>query len=199
MIFLMVGAMRSHSTVADATNLDVSDFATSLLDHSDPYGPFLPLLTQSSKPEDSLPLLTSSVLSSLLAAAQLKYPKWLPQTDEALQKLFKYLANLTKNEDTNLQDIAVQEYSVVLRTKKARQLFWEQRNETLSPLIDILRTAAGAGRDTDSTLWSGGASIRSATDAGLGGGVGLQLLYHVLLVIWQLSYEGAAIGSDLEK
>lgn len=64
------------------------------------------------------------------------------------------------------------------------------------PLIDILR-AAVLGKDNDSTLWSGATSIR--TDAGLGGGVGLQLLYHVLLVLWQLSFEGELVGDDLEK
>ena len=65
--------------------------------------------------------------------------------------------------------------------------------------MEILRTASGAGKDTDSTLWSGGASIRTATDAGLGGGVGLQVLYHVLLVLWQLSYEGSLVGKGLEE
>ena len=93
----------------------------------------------------------------------------------------------------------MQEYSSLLRTKKARELFWSQREETIAPLIDILRGAAGAGKDSDSTLWSGGASIRSATDAGLSGGVGLQLLYHVLLTIWQLSFEASLVGRGLEK
>lgn len=69
----------------------------------------------------------------------------------------------------------------------------------MNPLVDILRLAAGAGRDSDSTMWSGGASIRSATEAGLNGGVGLQLLYHVLLTIWQLSFEGLLIGNGLEE
>jgi len=48
-------------------------------------------------------------------------------------------------------------------------------------------------------MWSGGASIRTATEAGLNGGVGLQLLYHVLLTIWQLSFEGALIGKGIES
>ena len=87
----------------------------------------------------------------------------------------------------------------MLRTKKSRELFWIQRSETVTPLIDILRAAALSGKDTDSTLWSGGASIRSATEAGLGGGVGLQLLYHVLLVVWQLSFEGTMVGKGLEE
>lgn len=106
---------------------------------------------------------------------------------------------MTKSQDPGLQDIAVQEYSTLLRTKKARELFWSQHAETVNPLIDILRLAAGAGKDSDSTMWSGGASIRTATEAGLSGGVGLQLLYHVLLVVWQLSFEGSLIGVELEE
>jgi len=178
---------------------DVSDLPSALLDHPDPYKPFLPLLTYSSNPEDPIPLLTSSVLSTLISEAQMKFPKSTPKTDEALPKLYKYLSGLTKSQDSGLQDIAIQEYSAVLRTKKSRELFWKQRQETVDPLIEILRSAAGAGKDTDSTLWSGGASVRSATEAGLGGGVGLQLLYHVLLALWQLSFEGTLVGPRLEE
>lgn len=70
----------------------------------------------------------------------------------------------------------------------------------MNPLIDILRAATGGASDNGSTLWNGGgSSVRSATDAGLSGGVGLQLLYHVLLVIWQLSFEGSMVGKGLEE
>ena len=93
----------------------------------------------------------------------------------------------------------MQEYSSLLRTKNARELFWKQREDTVAPVIDILRAAAGAGKDNDSTLWSGKTSIRSATEAGLSGGVGLQLLYHVLLTIWQLSFEASLVGRGLEE
>ena len=64
--------------------------------------------------------------------------------------------------------------------------------------MDILRTAAGTGKDTDSTLWGGATSTRSS-DTKFGGGVDLQLLYHVLLVIWQLSFEGKMVGEGLER
>ncbi|KAL8696821.1 MAG: hypothetical protein Q9201_007459 [Fulgogasparrea decipioides] len=178
---------------------DVPSLGPALLEHSSPYKPFLPLLSHSTNPEDPIPLLTSSFLSSLISAAQTDSTKSSSETDEALPKLYSYLSTLTKSQDSGLQDIAVQEYSALLRTKKARELFWKQRQDTVNPLIDILRAAAGAGRDNDSTMWSGGASIRSATEAGLSGGVGLQLLYHVLLAIWQLSFEGTLIGKDLEK
>jgi len=121
-----------------------------------------------------------------------------PQIDEALSQLFSYLSGLSKSSDAGLQDIAVQEYSAVLRTSKSRTLFWRQRKETLDPLMDILRAAAGSGKENGSTLWDGGASVRSAQE-GLSGGVGIQLLYHVLLVIWQLSFEGTMVGDGLQE
>lgn len=87
----------------------------------------------------------------------------------------------------------------MLRNKKSREVFWEQRKETLNPLIDILTAASGASKDQDSSLRSGAAgSIRSVPE-GLTGGVGLQLLYHVLLVIWQLSFEGELVGDGLQE
>ena len=85
----------------------------------------------------------------------------------------------------------------MLRTKKSKEIFWKQKDKTLEPLMDILRTAAGATKDSDSTVWNGASSIRSA-DTKFGGGVSLQLLYHVLLVIWQLSFEGKLVGEGLE-
>lgn len=120
------------------------------------------------------------------------------QIEEALPQLFTALSALAKSTDAGLQDIAVQEYSAVLRSRKSRQLFWKQRKETVTPLFDILRAASGAGKDTDSALWSGG-SVRSVESGGVTGGVGLQLLYHVLLVIWQLSFEGALVGDGLQE
>lgn len=68
----------------------------------------------------------------------------------------------------------------------------------MDPLFEILRKAVGAAKDNDSTLWSGATSIRSS-DTRFGGGVGLQLMYHVLLVIWQLSFEAELVGEGLEK
>ena len=114
-------------------------------------------------------------------------------------KLYKYQSNLTKSQDNGLKDIAVQQYSSLLGTKKSRELFWNQRQDTVTPLTDILREATGAGRDSDSTLWNGAASVRSLADGGLAGGVSLQLLYHVLLVIWQLSFEAPLVGKGLEQ
>lgn len=119
------------------------------------------------------------------------------QIDDALPKLYAYISTLAKSSDPGLQDIAVQEYSALLRTSKSRKFFWDQRKETLGPLIDTLRNATG-GKDGDSTLMSGG-SIRSFADPAAAGNVGLQLLYHVLLVIWQLSFEGKLVGKGLDE
>ncbi|KAL9608760.1 MAG: hypothetical protein Q9167_006414 [Letrouitia subvulpina] len=178
---------------------DVPSLLSVLLEHPDPYRPFLPLLSNSTNPEDPIPLLTSAVLTSLLSSAQTEFPKSTPKTDQALPKLYQYLSTLTKTQDSGLQDIAVQAYSALLRTKRSRELFWNQRDDTVNPLLDILRTAAGATADNDSSLWSGRTSIRTTTEIGLSGGIGLQLLYHVLLAIWQLSFEGLLVGEGLEK
>jgi len=178
---------------------DIPALTSALIKHPAPYKPFLPLLKASSNNEqDPVPLLTSSVLSSLLSTAVVAPPKDTTQLDQALKQLYSYLSTLIKASDAGLQDIAVREFSAVLRSSKSRHLFWEQRKETFDPLFDVLRSAVGSGNDRDSTLYSGGGSIRSAGDNGLSGGVGLQLLYHVLLVIWQLSFEGELVGDGLQ-
>ncbi|KAK4902074.1 H(+)-transporting V1 sector ATPase subunit H [Elasticomyces elasticus] len=181
---------------------DIPALVDSLIKHPHPYKPFLPLLKQSNNAEDPIPLLTSAVLSSLLSRGLVAQPKSTPEIDEALPKIYTYIAALSNTSDSNLQDIAVQEYSALLRTLKSRQQFWEQRKETLNPLIDVLRNATG-GKDTDSTLYNGGSSgsIRSTATESIkvGGGVGLQLLYHILMVIWQLSFEGRLIGKGLDE
>ncbi|RDL41958.1 uncharacterized protein BP5553_01937 [Venustampulla echinocandica] len=168
---------------------------TAILEHPDPYKPFLPILAQSNDPESPIPLLTSTVLAKLLGGA----PDLTDEGSSALRKLFSYLSTLTKTTDGGLQDIAVLQYSGLLRGKKSRQLFWEHRSETVAPLIDILRAAVGIDSANDSaSLWSGATVGRTNVEGTLGGGVGLQLLYHALLVLWQLSFEGETVGEGLE-
>jgi len=165
-----------------------------LSEHPVPFKPFLPLLTQSQDPESAIPLLTSTVVTKMISSS----PELAEKATTAMPKLLSYLSTLAKSSDGGLQDIAVLDYSALLQDKKSRKIFWDQRKDTISPLIDILRAAAGvANGDSASTLWSGNASIRTS-EGTLGGGVGLQLLYHVLLVLWQLSFEGATIGEGLE-
>lgn len=180
---------------------DIPALTDSLIKHPHPFKPLLPLLKQSNNPEDPIPLLTSSVLASLLSHALTAQPKSNAEIDEALPKLYSYIAALSNTSDSNLQDIAVQEYSALLRTSKSRQQFWQQRKETLGTLIDVLRNASG-GKDSESTLYGAGSSstsVRSAADVKIGGGVGLQLLYHVLMVVWQLSFEGKLVGKGLDE
>ncbi|KAL1306710.1 hypothetical protein AAFC00_005379 [Neodothiora populina] len=176
---------------------DMPSFVTKLLEHPQPYAPLVPLLKQSSNPEDAIPLLASSVLSSLISQGLMVGGKQSSQIDDALPKLYTYISTLAKSSDPGLQDIAVQEYSALLRTTKSRKFFWDQRQETLGPLMETLRNATG-GKDGDSTLRSGG-SIRTLPDNANASNVGLQLLYHVLLVIWQLSFEGALVGKGLDE
>lgn len=137
----------------------------------------------------------------LLEGSQRKDPKGTSASNKALPQLFKYLSSLAKATDSGLQDIAVIAYSHLLRTKKARDIFWESRPETINPLIEILRTAAGVGSngDSSSTLFSGNSTRGNNVEGSISGGVGLQLLYHVLLVMWQLSFEGADIGDGLDR
>ncbi|RYO75062.1 hypothetical protein DL766_000874 [Monosporascus sp. MC13-8B] len=173
----------------------VPAFAKALLRDSDPYRHFLPLLAHSNDSEDPIPLLTSTVLAQLMANSRNESES----TQRALPLVLSYLCGLAKNSnDAGLQDIAVMEYSSLLYGRSSRQLFWKQRSETAAPLIDILRKAAGIGGESSASLWSGNATVRSAGFEGISGGVGLQLLYHVLLVLWQLSFEAEDIGDEMD-
>ncbi|KAF3483223.1 uncharacterized protein GIQ15_02547 [Arthroderma uncinatum] len=172
---------------------DVPALTSALVEGNESYRHFLPLLTNSTT-EDPIPLLTSSLLANLVSASLRATPKISQKDEVALPKLFSYLSTLTKSADTGLQDIGVQGYSALLRTKRSREIFWKERKDTVEPLIGILRAAAGATKDNGSSLGGG-----RAGEAGISGGVGIQLLYHVLLVLWQLSFEGDLIGAELES
>ncbi|PGH17680.1 hypothetical protein AJ79_01042 [Helicocarpus griseus UAMH5409] len=181
---------------ADLIN-DVPALASALAEEPERYRHFLPLLQHSTNPEDPIPLLASAFLTSIVSISLVSNSKPTLPDSEALPRLYSYLATLTKSQDTGLQDIGVQEYSALLRTKRSREIFWSQRTATIEPLMDILRAAAGS-KDNGSTTLTGSASIRNL-ESGIGGGVGLQLLYHVLLVMWQLSFEGSLVGQELES
>ncbi|GMF72715.1 unnamed protein product [Aspergillus oryzae] len=172
----------------------INALSSALIAHPDPYKPFLPLLRHSTNAEDPIPLLTSTFLTNLVSISLASSSKSAARDEEALPQLYTYLSSLTQNQDSGLQDIGVQELSALLRTSRSREIFWKQRGETVTPLIEILRAATG-GKDTSSSTVAGSSR---AIEPGLSGGVGLQLLYRVLLVIWQLSFEGALIGDDLQ-
>lgn len=175
------------------TRTDVPSLSSALVAHPSPYKPFLPLLRHSTNTEDPIPLLTSTFLTNLVSISLVSTSKSTPRDEEALPQLYTYLSSLTQNQDSGLQDIGVQELSALLRTSRSRELFWKQRQETVVPLVDILKAAAGT-KDSGSSTLAGSSRI----EPGLSGGVGLQLLYRVLLVLWQLSFEGSLIGDDLQ-
>lgn len=185
-------------TILYLRSLDVPALASSILKESEPYKPFLGLLNNSNNPEDPVTLLAATFLTTLVAISITSSSKPTKRDDEALPKLYTYYSTLIQSQDAGLQDIGVQHLSRVLRTTHAKELLWKQKKDGVTPLFEILRKAAGAVKDSDSTLWSGATSIRSS-DTRFAGGVGLQLMYHVLLVIWQLSFEGDMVGEGLEK
>ena len=197
----------------------LADSSASSSSETDPYRSILPLLAHSTHADDPIPLLTSTVLTSLMSAARDASPATLTR---ALPSLLSYLSTLAQQSaDAGLQDIGVLLSSALLYSSATRQQAWAQRSETVAPLVKILRTAAGVstsgGEDTSASLWratgaegvsSNGASsgdLTAASRAGallegsIGGGVGLQLLYHVLLVLWQLSFDAAEVGDDLNE
>ncbi|KAL8370299.1 hypothetical protein RB595_000605 [Gaeumannomyces hyphopodioides] len=182
------------SDLLDAT----PSLSKALFRNSDPYRHFLPLLAQTSGPDDAIPipLLTSTVLAALAASTRDESPATI---QKALPVILSYLSTLTKNSDAGLQDIGVQQYSLLLYGSKSRQQFWSQRSETVAPLIDILRAAAGSSNGDSSSLRGGSLRGSSVIEGSIGGGVGIQLLYHVLLVLWQLSFEAEEVGCDLEE
>ncbi|OAA56589.1 vacuolar ATP synthase subunit [Niveomyces insectorum RCEF 264] len=58
----------------------------------------------------------------------------------------------------------------------------------------------GAGAGASLGIGAGGSAasrIGALMEGTIGGGVGLQLLYHVLLVLWQLSFDAEEVGDDL--
>ncbi|RAL65233.1 hypothetical protein DID88_001339 [Monilinia fructigena] len=154
----------------------IPTLSKTLSEHDDPYRPFLSLLGQFSNDlESPIPLLTSTVLTSIISGSKDASKNAL----ETMPKLLHYLSTLAKSSDGGLQDIAVLQYSSLLQGKKSRELFWSQRSETIEPLVAILKSAAGVTNgDSASTLWSGfeGAAI----------GEGLEDEYDIIPLYAQL-------------
>ena len=179
--------------------VDVPKLASALISHPDPYKPFLPFLHHSTDADDAIALLAATFLTNLVSTSLVSTSKSAKRDEEALPPLFRYLSTLVKNADPGLQDIGVQDFSALLRTQRSRELFWDARRDTVKPLIDILHSAAGVkGGGSTSSMLVGSSSVRSF-EPGIAGGVGLQLLYRVLLVLWQLSFESASIGNQLQE
>ncbi|KAI5293053.1 H(+)-transporting V1 sector ATPase subunit H, partial [Ascosphaera acerosa] len=196
-----------------------------LLAHStNPEDP-IPLLTAAFLTE----LVSASLVespSSLPSPSSSSSSKHSSQDDAALPQLYTYLSTLARSHDAGLQDIGIRGFSTLLRTSRSRQIFWAQRRETVAPLVALLRTAAGTGgtgplsssntssSSSSSTTTSSAAALRDgggpisnrtneATGTNganaIGVGIAVQLLYHVLLVIWQLTFEAGLVGEQLES
>lgn len=155
---------------------EMPNFDLALLKTPQPFTNLLPLLSHT---DVNVPIFTSKVLTTLLAKSLATNEKHIPSdTKTALPTYLSYLATLTKSQDSYSQDLGVQSYGNLLRTSYARNTFWSMGDEALTPLVAILEASAG-----------GTGNERSASAGVIQGGVSLQLLYHVLLVIWQLSFE----------
>lgn len=170
---------------------DVPHLASAIASTQGRYRPLLPLLDHSSNPEDPISLLTCILLSRMISTALVFSSFAATEDEDALTRVLSQLSTSVKSQDSGIQDIALQEYSNLLTTSDSRKTFWAIRNTTLLPLINILRSAAGL------SLTSGTNS--RPNEAGLSGGVGIQVLYRCLLVIWQLSFEGKDIGKTLQS
>ena len=160
--------------------IEVPSFAQSLLALKDPFELLLSLLEGSTDPV--IPVLSSAIITPLLSLSLAKN-KLTPAVTDAVSKFYHYLSAVSKAEERDQQDLAIQAYVALLRTPYAREAFWDMKEETMPPLVGLLQETAG-----------GTASDRgdSATGVPVGivqGGVPLQLVYHVLLVVWQLTFD----------
>ena len=148
--------------------------------------PFTNLLPLLSHTDATVRVSNSKVLTTLLSVS-LRHTDRNGEPPEdlktALPTYLLYLAGLTKSNDSYLQDVAVPSYVSLFRSSYARITFWNTGDEAVEPLISILEAAAGGS--------SNGGSVGGSNPLGnlIQGGVGLQLLYHVLLVIWELTFE----------
>ncbi|KAF3080649.1 H(+)-transporting V1 sector ATPase subunit H [Orbilia oligospora] len=190
---------------------DVPSFVTTLTSHSDPYSHLMTLLDHTDAP---IPIISSYLLTTLISSSLSKSRTDNP-TKQALPTLFKYLATISSSSESNLQDLAVQSYVLLLRNSYSRNTFWEMGDETMKGLTEVIETAAAGSKGSRTTdvgvvniasgipsavplLSTGSSSVPAAAAPLKQGGVNLQLLYHVLVAIWQLSFE-EEIAEELDN
>jgi V-type H+-transporting ATPase subunit H len=161
----------------------VVGFASHLLALPRPFELLLSLLEGASDPV--IPVLASAILTPLLATALQTSVKPSPAVQDALPKFYRYLARVIReSQERDQQDLAVQRYVSLLRTPYARETFWDMKEETMEPLARLIEETAGG-----STSAGGGGSTNTVSGI-VQGGVPLQLVYHVLLAVWQLTFDG---------
>ncbi|KAA8893278.1 armadillo-type protein [Sphaerosporella brunnea] len=172
---------------------DVPDsFADALLSLPKPFELLLSLLEGHSDPV--IPVLTAAILTPLLAKSLSRSSKISPAFKDALPKFFRYLASITKSPEREQQDLAIQSYVALLRTPYARETFWDIKEETMTPLAQLIEETAGGT--------AGGERAAGTTNTVAGivqGGVPLQLVYHVLLAVWELTFDDTVAEELNEK
>ncbi|KAJ6259562.1 hypothetical protein Dda_5199 [Drechslerella dactyloides] len=181
---------------------DVPSYITTLNSQPDPYSHLITLLDHG---DDPIPVVTSSLLTTLISAS-LAGTRVSRPTEQALPTLFKYLATISASSESNLQDLAVQSYVLLLRNSHSRLTFWDMGDETVKGLTAVVETAAAGSKGkgtTDVGLSTSGSavsvlSVGAASTNLKQGGVNLQLLYHVLVAIWELSFE-EPIAEELDE
>jgi V-type H+-transporting ATPase subunit H len=162
---------------------DVVGFASHLLALPRPFELLLSLLEGASDPV--IPVLASAILTPLLATAlQISPSNPSPAVQDALPKFYRYLARVIReSQERDQQDLAVQRYVSLLRTPYARETFWDMKEETMEPLARLIEETAGGSASSS----SGGGNAN--TSGIVQGGVPLQLVYHVLLAVWELTFD----------
>ncbi|EWC44333.1 hypothetical protein DRE_01159 [Drechslerella stenobrocha 248] len=177
---------------------DVPSYIIALNSRQDPYSHLITLLDHG---DDPIPIIASSLLTTLISVSLAKSKVDRP-TQQTLPTLFKYLATICASSESNLQDLAVQSYVLLLRNSYSRMTFWEMGDETVRGLTGVVETAAAGSKGkgtTDVGLTAGISSSVAALGGDLRqGGVNLQLLYHVLVGIWALSFE-ETIAEELDE
>ena len=140
-----------------------------------------------------IPVLSAAILTPLIAsslAAASSSAKLSPTVKDALPKFYRYLAGVSGAAERDQQDLAVQAYVALLRTPYARATFWDMAEETMGPLVKLVGDTA---RGT--TAAQGNAASNNGV---VQGGVPLQLVYHVLLVVWQLTFD-TVVAEEINK
>jgi V-type H+-transporting ATPase subunit H len=188
--------------------------------------PYTELVTFLEIDNEAIQLLTSRTLGVIISHA-LKPSAKHKQSEEktleakrALGHLYTYHAKKLQDSlnDSTQQDLSVQSFVDLLRAKAGRRLFWANaedelepeenevgqgillvgRKKTVDPLVNILRKATSKStQEVTSALDT--RFPQNGTGSNLSqGDVGLQLLYHVLLVFWSLTFE-EQVASKIEQ
>lgn len=174
----------------DRASVDVPSFANALLSLPRPFELLLSLLEGSSDPR--VPLLSAAVLASLLSTSLAASSKTTAGVRDSLPMFYRYLSGVTKSGDPDQYDLAIRSYVALLRNPYARAVMWEMKEETVGPLLSTLEEAAAGTGGLGGSGGGGGGGGGGGSDraAPAQGGVPLQLLYHVLLAIWELTFDG---------